>query len=414
MIVAVFCVAAAMIAGGTWAVFTGWELIIIERGWTQVLLGGMLITGGLLLGGIGVLATHVKRLASKLGEQPGRAHTPSLSADFGPATRNGAGAAESSRSRTEAPIMPSPPPRPEPRVEPVAEPTFEQADKPAGPTISAPAAIALGAAAGAGTAAIASVLLSSGAQRPSEGEGAERDAEAEVAQADEELAGKGASILPFAATNKEERAVAVDGEIPTPDGEDAEMASAQEDLEAETLEAEALKAGVSPGLEPEETGRMMPPVEEPAAAPVESTATTAEPEVGPEKHYSAAVDETHEAAVEATTEREGTTVDRPGPPAGEDIRKTQPRPADLYRTPFEEHSGEPLEEPFEEPLGMSPEEPVEQPERSLVGTYESGGNIYTMYSDGSIDAQTPAGNFHFASLEELKHFIAEGGEDPAA
>jgi hypothetical protein len=38
MIVALFVVAAAMMAGGAWAVFTGWELIIIERGWTQVLL----------------------------------------------------------------------------------------------------------------------------------------------------------------------------------------------------------------------------------------------------------------------------------------------------------------------------------------------------------------------------------------
>jgi hypothetical protein len=34
-----------------------------------------------------------------------------------------------------------------------------------------------------------------------------------------------------------------------------------------------------------------------------------------------------------------------------------------------------------------------------------------MYSDGSIDAQTPNGNFQFASLDELKSFIAEGGED---
>ncbi len=33
-----------------------------------------------------------------------------------------------------------------------------------------------------------------------------------------------------------------------------------------------------------------------------------------------------------------------------------------------------------------------------------------MYADGSIDAKTPEGDYHFASLDELKTFIAEGGE----
>jgi hypothetical protein len=33
-----------------------------------------------------------------------------------------------------------------------------------------------------------------------------------------------------------------------------------------------------------------------------------------------------------------------------------------------------------------------------------------MFSDGSIEAETPQGNFRFASLDELKAFIAAGGE----
>jgi hypothetical protein len=46
----------------------------------------------------------------------------------------------------------------------------------------------------------------------------------------------------------------------------------------------------------------------------------------------------------------------------------------------------------------------------VVGTYNSGDNKYVMFSDGSIEAQTPSGVFHFKSLDELKEFIAAGGE----
>ncbi|QRM28193.1 hypothetical protein [Microvirga sp. VF16] len=46
----------------------------------------------------------------------------------------------------------------------------------------------------------------------------------------------------------------------------------------------------------------------------------------------------------------------------------------------------------------------------VVGTYNSGDNKYVMFSDGSIEAQTPSGVFRFQSLDELKEFIAAGGE----
>jgi hypothetical protein len=51
---------------------------------------------------------------------------------------------------------------------------------------------------------------------------------------------------------------------------------------------------------------------------------------------------------------------------------------------------------------------------TVVGTYDSGGNHYVMFSDGSIEADTPNGVFRFASLDELKDFIASGGESGAA
>ena len=50
------------------------------------------------------------------------------------------------------------------------------------------------------------------------------------------------------------------------------------------------------------------------------------------------------------------------------------------------------------------------PTATVIGTYSSGGNSYVMFSDGSIEATTPDGLYRFQSLDELKEFIASGGE----
>jgi hypothetical protein len=52
----------------------------------------------------------------------------------------------------------------------------------------------------------------------------------------------------------------------------------------------------------------------------------------------------------------------------------------------------------------------EESPATIIGTYNSGDNKYVMFSDGSIEAQTPSGTFRFQSLDELKEFIAAGGE----
>jgi hypothetical protein len=68
--------------------------------------------------------------------------------------------------------------------------------------------------------------------------------------------------------------------------------------------------------------------------------------------------------------------------------------------------------PVVEQTAPEPEEEAAPP--TVVGTYNSGGNFYIMYSDGSIEAETPAGKFRFNSLDELKDFIAAGGDKPKA
>ena len=49
---------------------------------------------------------------------------------------------------------------------------------------------------------------------------------------------------------------------------------------------------------------------------------------------------------------------------------------------------------------MAPDKPP-----AMVRRYESGGVAYQLFADGSIEAQTESGQFHFASLAELRTFI---------
>ena len=44
-------------------------------------------------------------------------------------------------------------------------------------------------------------------------------------------------------------------------------------------------------------------------------------------------------------------------------------------------------------------------EAAVIGRYEADGTFYTMYADGSIEAQSDAGLYRFASMAELKAFI---------
>ena len=89
----------------------------------------------------------------------------------------------------------------------------------------------------------------------------------------------------------------------------------------------------------------------------------------------------------------------------------------------------PVHEPLAEVALVAPEEPSVEPphaaegeaeheiaheaeqepsaEAAVVGRYSSGGSEYTLYSDGSIDAQTEQGLFRFESMAELRAYIEE-------
>ena len=53
--------------------------------------------------------------------------------------------------------------------------------------------------------------------------------------------------------------------------------------------------------------------------------------------------------------------------------------------------------------------PAQEP--GVVGRYSSGDSHYTLYSDGSIDAQTDQGIFRFASMADLRAHIEAGAAE---
>ncbi|MGO4704554.1 hypothetical protein AB4072_02100 [Microvirga sp. 2MCAF38] len=103
-------------------------------------------------------------------------------------------------------------------------------------------------------------------------------------------------------------------------------------------------------------------------------------------------------------------------------------PAEEVETEFaspEEAEGDFVSKYASEPAMEFPAEPApetvpeeEEPEpvssATVIGTYNSGDNTYVMFSDGSIEAKTPQGNYRFGSLDELKAFIAAGGESSSS
>lgn len=60
--------------------------------------------------------------------------------------------------------------------------------------------------------------------------------------------------------------------------------------------------------------------------------------------------------------------------------------------------------PSPEAIDPPPPEPVGPP--SLIGRYSAGGANYSIYSDGSIEAETDQGAFKFGSMSEFKAYIA--------
>jgi hypothetical protein len=312
MIIALLALAFAMIVGGLLAAFFGWDIVLVERGWTMVIAGSITAASGALLLGIaaavaklGKIETRLSQLRSGFGEDalPGTKASPDLSlAALSGGVAAGAASAEADEDR---------------RAEDAQQPTlplFEDDDK----------------------------------REPAEDEvkAAEWPEEPRVYD----------PVVPFPPrTSPATLSPAPSREEDEPDMKVPDFLLAERRRDAD---------------------------EEPRVIDGSDIYHRDLDEPGPEPRERDKSDERQEPAVETVADRE------PEPdlePAGA---------TDLGRD----------EGPEDEAGSDASHPPV------VVGTYNSGDNRYVMFSDGSIEAQTPSGVFRFKSLDELKEFIAAGGE----
>ncbi len=92
---------------------------------------------------------------------------------------------------------------------------------------------------------------------------------------------------------------------------------------------------------------------------------------------------------------------------GEDYTQTGPESAAEEFATEEAYETEPLPPPLPEtPAAAASLEPAESPsataEPKAIGRYEAAGTLYVMFSDGSIEAQSPQGTRRFKSMADLK------------
>ncbi len=307
MIIALLALAIAMILGGLLAAFFGWEIVLVERGWTMVIAGSVTAASGALLLGIAAVVSKLKQIENRLSRLLG-------------------GLAENDLSLT---------------------------------TSAAGALAGLGAAGGlvAGQAA-----------------------------ADDERADERQPALPlFEAEDKREDVTVSIAEWP----EDREAAP--------VIPFPPRTAPVSSSPPDEEPDLKVPDF----LLADRADDTEADPRVA---EMDIADDERERGAREPKVfdlDRRDENLE-----AASDLG-----PESLEPESEPEAGGEPAVAEDDQETAREDESSSEETSpATVVGTYNSGDNKYVMFSDGSIEAQTPGGVFRFKSLDELKEFIAAGGE----
>jgi hypothetical protein len=163
--------------------------------------------------------------------------------------------------------------------------------------------------------------------------------------------------------------------------------------------------------EPEPSWEPVAAAPEPAHEPL--PLPRQEPEVSPENLPEPALENLQEPAAEIAPEPEP----EPEPeiaPAPDPEPPPEPEPPTVQE-PAHEVLHEPIAETFHEgapePAAVETVTPDNLSKPEIIGHYDAHGAHYTLYADGSIEAETSHGVYRFASMAELKRFIegqAEG------
>jgi hypothetical protein len=346
MVIALLALAVAMIAGGGVAVVQGYDIVLLERGWTLVISGSVCATGGAILLGLTMVLTRLGRIQAEL---------------------------VTTRDRMSE-----------------AEPAF-----PPSSALDPLAAVSTG-------------LLAGGTGVTSSRTPGESDAQE-------------ATLPLFMRRNHEEaNESAADAASDRDEGPGNQGPAAAANLpDANRPEAPARNDNRGPRLNlPQylfggrKAGRDKPETRESEATHLDAPVDPDEVDfdlgrIGPESERGSQPERTSGLVFPAVG------ADNRGDERRGDERRDERRDErnGLDRTPGDE----PLEDERDDAAASDADDsgdtgPTQENERNVVGTYNSGDNRYVMFSDGSIEAETPEGLFRFGSLDELKDFIASGGE----
>ncbi len=333
--------------------WNGYGYVRDERGWTLVISGTVVFSTGLLLVALGFVLRELRAIAASAGRATlllAKAKTLQLK-DFD----------EDSFAAAPPPIPMAPPPLP-PRAYEPEEP-----------------------------AAAAFAPLEEEFETPAERETgwkAERALRLHLPRVDEVAAGAVASRPPnpLAWMVRPEKPKPV---LPTARLQSEEFEPWLEPAEDETLAQELSKEPPlrEPPVETLHVAEM--PAEPPEAEDLSGSLDAPEPAPQPEAQFALEHEPAH--VMEPAPEAE---------PAPEPEIELAPEPEPEPDLAPEIEPGHQLE-PAPQAAGAEEAAPAE-----VIGHYEAHGAHYTMYADGSIDADTTHGVYRFASMEELKQFIA--------
>ncbi len=392
---------------GLYWMWSGWDIVQIERGWVSVISGAIMLSGGVM---VSALAYGVMTL---------RAAMPAVSR-----------APEHERDRPPLPDILRPRP-PESDAEPPVAEAAPVRERPLGAALARPAAAV------AATAASAAALAAK--MRGADETDSRADSGAADAGDEPSLDETPEDVSLAEAAVEEALALPLD-EKPEPDSDEA-----QQEFDArETLAQETRAAAPPPPLP--SFGRWFrrnpapaPPVEETP----ETSARTIEDEVtdalGLQPGKSAATSRFEDALNEVaraqpagdrdneeSDKEDRDKEDRDDEDRAWRRRADQERPdedrAEALRT--QDESGDDDKDEFdrefarelhrsEAPPALAPAapEPPPKPEPAILGRHTSGDTTYTMFADGSIEAETPDGVLRFDSLIELRRHVEKiGGE----
>ncbi|MDR6871389.1 hypothetical protein J2Y55_002401 [Bosea sp. BE125] len=447
----------AFLGGGAAAIVDGWPYLVLERGFTEVIIGAIAATAGLLMLMLACVLVEIRRvrtslsnavlaasLASMAGGEPvpaeGAAHrgqgtvggTAGAIAGLGLAA--GAGAAVIAGSAAHAA---------QPDVSPEAEPAAEHEPDFFGELLAHEEASSSSAAA----AAASTPLDEPKAAEPSKAEPGAAEEETkepapEAADADKAESTAEAAVEPLQAKAKASIETEAEPHGPAqsylessfeellhwPESEPPSHESAASSMTGLDDEFGALRDSLSKRLQLGEPDAASAPAETEtplsAARDPEATESAAAWMASPlRKHDSWFPDDgdAHDSAPPPAEAPQAEGELPPWPPVTHGVEpsvpehEAEPAAAAAGELPEDEAGQNEADQDNAASVRLGEEAPEEEAsaaappaasEEGIVGAYQVGDAHFTIFADGSIKARTPDGDYNFASMDELKIYLA--------